>query len=172
LSEAWFDIPENQGIANRTLASAKLYGHSYILQPKRSKLAFLCEWILRWYRDSLLRLVLRACRSCYHRIRFERRVSGSLVLDEVRQSIPQVACGDSRNEMQFCTRSIQSLEQGRPYLTLADAELFLQGWFQADRWHAHLGSEACKPEQLPFSSPAGKARQSYAAPSNSATDQM
>src|SRR5258708_26246401 len=98
------------------------------------------ETILRSYLGSLLRLALRGLRSCYHRIRLERSIRGTLKFDAVRQSIPKVPCSGSRNEMQFCTRSIQSLEQVRPYMSLADAELFLQGWFQAARWHAQMGS--------------------------------
>src|SRR6266446_2499233 len=110
------------------------------LSQKRPMFSSLAEKILRSYRGSLLRLALRGVRSCYHRIRLERSIRGTLKFDAVRRSIPQVPCSGSRNEMQFCTRSIQSLEQVRPYMSLADAELFLQGWFQAARWYAQMGS--------------------------------
>jgi hypothetical protein len=136
------------------------------LSQKRSMLISLGGWILGLYRGSLLRLALRGLCSCYHRIAFERSLRGTLRFDAVRQSIPQVPCSGSRNEMQFCTRSIQSLEQARPYMTLADGELFLQGWFQAARWYAHLDNQSGKAQQEPFSLPALKARQSYAAPSD------
>lgn len=144
---------------------------SCTLSQKLSTLAFLGQWTLRWYRGSLLRLVLCGLRSLFYRIRFERSLCGTLRFDAVRQSIPQVLCSGSRNEMQFCTRSIQSLERVRPYMTLGDAELFLQGWFQATRWYAHLDSESRKVQQESSVSLMGKARQSYAAPSNSAIDQ-
>lgn len=119
----------------------------YTLRQRRSMFSSLAEWILRSYRGSLLRLVLRGLRSCYHRIRFERSIRGTLRFDAVRQSIPQVPFSGSQNEMQFCTRSIQSLELVRPYMTLADGELFLQGWFQAVRWYAHLDSQSGKSGQ-------------------------
>jgi len=117
------------------------------LSQKRSILSSLGEWIARCYRGSLLRLALRGLCSYYHRIRFERSIRGTLRFDAVRQSVSQVPCSDSRNEMQFCSRSIQHLEQARPYMSLADGELFLQGWFQAARWYAHLDSESRKAEQ-------------------------
>lgn len=121
--------------------------HVRILSRQRSTLLLLRERLVRSYRGSLLRLVLRGVCSCYQRIRFERSIRGTLRDDAVRRSVPLLPCSDSRNEMQFCTRSIQSLEQARPYMTLADAELFLQGWFQAARWYAHLDSESRKAEQ-------------------------
>jgi hypothetical protein len=118
-----------------------------ILPVKRSTSSTLVERLHRSYRGSLLRLVLRGLCSCYHRMRFERSLRGTLRDDAVRRSVPLVPCSDSRNEMQFCTRSIQSLERVRPYMTLADGELFLQGWFQAARWYAHLDSESRKAQQ-------------------------
>src|SRR5450631_1571664 len=120
------------------------------LSQKRSIFSSLAQWILGSYRGSLLRLALRGLSSYCHRMDFERSLRGTLRFDVVRQSIPQVPCSGSRNEMQFCTRSIQSLERVRPYMSLADAELFLQGWFQASRWYAHLGSEPRRSEQEPY----------------------
>jgi hypothetical protein len=108
------------------------------------------EWIRRSYRGSLLRLAICGLRSCYHRIHFERSLRGTLRFDGVRRSIPQVPCSDSRNEMQFCSRGIQSLELARPYMTIADAELFLQGWFQATRWHAHVDKQYRRSRQNSF----------------------
>ncbi len=118
------------------------------LRQRDSNLSPLREWIPQWYRRSLLRVVLRGLCSCYHRMAFERSLRGTLRDDAVRRSVPLVPCSDSRNEMQFCTRSIQSLEQVRPYTTLADVELFLQGWFQAARWYEHVGSESRKAQQV------------------------
>ena len=111
------------------------------LSQKRSMSVSLAQWILRSYRGSLLRLALRGLGNCYLRMALERSLRGTLRFDAVRQSVSQVPCSDSRNEMQFCSRSIQHLEQARPYMSLADGELFLQGWFQAARWYAHLDSE-------------------------------
>jgi len=127
--------------------SAKPDTRFYTLCQRPSMSSSLVEVILRSYRGSLLRLVLRGLRSSYHRIRFERSIRGTLRFDAVRQCVPQVPCSDSRNEMQFCSRSIQSLERDRPHMTLADEELFLQGWFQATRWYAHLDSQFGKSEQ-------------------------
>jgi|ERR1700733_2725714 hypothetical protein len=112
------------------------------LSQKRSIAAVLAEEILRSYRGSLLRLVLRGLRSSYHRIRFERSIGVTLRFDAARRCVPQVPCSDSRNEMQFCSRSTQSLERVRPHMTLADGELFLQGWFQAAQWHGRLDSQS------------------------------
>jgi hypothetical protein len=137
-----------------------------MLRQKRSTFSALAERILRSYRGSLLRRILRGLCSCYHRIRFEQSIHGTLRDDAVRQSVPLVPCSDSRNEMQFCSRSIQSLEQVRPYMTLADVELFLQGWFQADRWYAHLDRQSGKSGQNSSHTP--EAQQSYAAPNSSA----
>ena len=119
----------------------------YTSRQTRSMFAVLAERILRSYRGSLLRLALRGLCSYYHRIRFERSIRGTLRFDVVRRCVPRVPCSDSRNEMQFCSRSIQSLERVRPYMTLADTELFLQGWFQAARWYARLDSQSGKSEQ-------------------------
>jgi hypothetical protein len=56
---------------------------------------------------------------------------------EIRQSLPQVSFADSRNEMGFCNTSIQTLSEARPYVTLADLRLFVEGWFLAKRWYTH-----------------------------------
>ena len=132
------------------------------LSQKRPTLSSLGEWIARFYRGSLLRLVLRGLCSYHHRIRFERSIRGTLIFDGVRQSIPQVPCSGNRNEMQFCSRSIQSLERVRPYMTLADGELFLQGWFQAARWYAHLDNESHNLQQGSSVSFAGEAQSAAA----------
>ncbi len=119
-----------------------------ILPRRYPSWSFHRERTRRWYQRSVVRLAIRCLCSCYHRMAFERSSRGTLRDDAVRRSVPLVPCSDSRNEMQFCTRSIQSLEQARPYITLADAELFLQGWFQAARWYAHLDSESRKARQM------------------------
>lgn len=141
------DLQQKTGSANAFVSqSARPEIRVCTLSQKRPMLVSLAEWILRSWRGSLLRLVLRALHNCYRRMGFERSLRGTLRFDAVRRSIPQVPCSGSRNEMQFCTRSIQSLERVRPYMTLADDELFLQGWFQASRWYAHLDSESRKSE--------------------------
>src|SRR5438067_643574 len=115
--------PETEGALPSQ--SAMPYTRFCTLRQTRSMFSSLAEGILRSYRGSLLRLALRGLCSCYHRIRFERSIRGTLRFDAVRRCVPQAPCSDSRNEMQFCSRSIRSLEQVRPYMTLADAELFL-----------------------------------------------
>lgn len=95
-----------------------------------------------WFHHSLLRSVLRHMRSCYHSILLSRRLRNAVDFESVRRSLPEVSCSNSRNEMQFCTASIKSLIQARPYLTLADVELFLQGWFLSEKWFRHMSSES------------------------------
>ena len=117
------------------------------IHGKRPTASILLQPMLRWYRLSVLRLGLLQLLSCYHRIGPLQRISGTLRFDEVRRSLPQVSCSDSRNEMQFCTASIQSLKEAYPYLTLADVQLFCQGFFLAEKWYAHMGTKCRKSEQ-------------------------
>jgi len=98
----------------------------------------LFEIVASWYHYSLPRLILLESRSLYHRISFLRCKRLVLNFAEVRRSLPQVSCSDSRNESQFCTASIQRLSAERPYLTLADYRLFVEGFFLAEKWYAHL----------------------------------
>lgn len=109
---------------------------------KFSSLAVLLASLRLWFHFSLLRSVLCQLRSCYYCILMTRRLCCALNFEKVRQSLPRVPCSDSHNEMQFCTASIQSLQAVRPYLTIADVELFLQGWFLSEQWFRHMGSES------------------------------
>jgi hypothetical protein len=121
----WRNVPVHSGSRPRSISS------------------LLLGVVRRWYHHSLLRSVLLELRSSLHRIQLLRRFRGCLNLQMVRQSIPQVPCSGSRNEMQFCTAGIQSLQEARPYLTIADVELFCQGWFLAEKWFHHsMGSES------------------------------
>ena len=131
----------------------------------------LSESVQGWYHYSLLRLILRESRSAYYRILSSRCRRTALNFAEVRQATPQVPCSDSRNEMQFCTASIQKLSAERPYLTIADCRLFVEGFFLAAKWYAHLGT-LHRNEQRDSYLHAPEAQQVYAAPSSSATDQM
>ncbi len=100
----------------------------------------------RWHYESVLRLVLREVRSMGYRIWLSRCTPTVLNFAEVRQSLPLVSCSDSRNEMQFCSASIQMLSVERPYLTLADMRLVLAGFFLAEKWFLHMGMR-CQSEQ-------------------------
>lgn len=142
---------------------------SRITPAKRPKAAILGQRIFRWYRRSVLRRSLREICSCYHRFLLTQRISGTLRFDEVRRSLPQVSCSDSRNGMQFCTASIRSLEEARPWLSMSDVELFCQGWLLAERWYDHLDMQRRKSEQSSKSTSHDGAM--LAADSNSATDQ-
>lgn len=94
-----------------------------------------------WYHTSLLRLILRQSRSAAHHIWLSRCRPTVLNYAEIRQSLPQVPCSGNRNEMQFCSTSIQKLCAERPYLTFADCRLFVEGFFLAGQWYAHLGRQ-------------------------------
>ena len=123
-----------------------------------------------WYHSSLLRLALRESRSAYYRISSSRYRRTVLNYAEVRRSLPQVSCSDSRNEMQFCSASIRRLSEDRPYLTLADMRLVVEGFFLAAKWYAHLGT-LCHSEQQDSSLHTPDAQQIYTASSSSAIDQ-
>jgi hypothetical protein len=118
-------------------------GHSRTRGRLASILASLYESFLWWCHDRGLRLALFQIRSCYQCIRLAWRkrlhVDG-IWFEELRESLPQVPFENSRNESQAYTLSIQALEKDRPWLTIADHELFAQGWYQATKWCAHSAS--------------------------------
>jgi hypothetical protein len=92
--------------------------------------------VLRWCQDRGVLLILREIRSCYRCIQLRRRTGRVLSFEAVRQSVPPLRkCDDSANRIDRHSyiAGIQALERERPWLTLSDVELFLQGWFQADR---------------------------------------
>ena len=98
-----------------------------------------------------VRLIAREIGSCYQRIRLSRKNkwdTSGLLFEQVRRSIP--LCEDSSHSMesQSYIRHIRMLMQERPYLTLADVELFVQGWAQAEKCLCRTNhTEACKKTQ-------------------------
>lgn len=97
--------------------------------------------VLQWFHFSLLRQVLLESHSMLYRISLSPRKRTVLNYAEVGQSLPQVSCSDSRNEMQFCSASIQKLSVERPYLSIADLRLFAAGFLQAQKWFLHMSTE-------------------------------
>ena len=69
-------------------------------------------------------------------------------MDEVRESLPQLAFPRSCSETLAYNLSIQALENDR-YLTPVDYELFAQAWFQSARWYAHSQNIECD-KRLPI----------------------
>ncbi len=146
-------IPPN-GIFRKVLAAS--------VAPLHGKLQ-------QWWHYSLLRLVLRESRSGYYRILSSRSRRTVLNFAEVRRSLPRVDCSDSRNELQFCSASIEKLSDDRPYLTLEDCRIFAEGFFLAEKWYAHMGM-LCRDKRSD-SLGALDEQQVYAASSSSAIDQ-
>src|SRR5207253_8359269 len=89
----------------------------------------------------LLRQVLLETRSLVQRISWSRYKRTALNFAEVRRSLLQVSCSGSRNELQYCIAGIQKLSEERPYLTLSDYRLFVEGFFLAEKWFHHIGME-------------------------------
>jgi hypothetical protein len=105
--------------------------------------------VLRSFHFSILRQVLLETRSLIHRISWSRCRRTALDFAEVRQSLPQVSCSRSRNETQYCTASIEKLSEERPYLTLSDYRLLVEGFFLAEKWFLHTGMEHRKTQYAP-----------------------
>lgn len=97
-----------------------------------------------WCHQVGLQLVLYESRSCLHRIRQVWKNRTVLPFETVAGSLPTLDGSDSRIERQPYIVGIQALERERPWLSLGDCELFLQGWFQAVTHMRSKGSEACK----------------------------
>lgn len=99
--------------------------------------------------------VLREIRGCYRRICFLLETgldTSPLRFEAVRSSVPIADFDACPTETHGCIRGIQTLEKARPYLTLADAELFAQGWFQAIEYSSRiLGRRAGKAQSAPRS---------------------
>ena len=92
--------------------------------------------VLSWFHAVGVRPVLLEICSCYHRILLRRKIGSSLSPEAVRQSLPSPATGcDSASQIgrHSCIEGIQALQKERPWLPLPDIELFLQGWFGAER---------------------------------------
>ena len=103
--------------------------------------------VRQWFHFSLLRQVLVETRSLAHRISLRRDGRTVLNYAEVSQSLPQVPCSHSRNAMQFCSAGIKELSRDRPYLTLGDLRLFVQGFFLAEKWYVHRDTECRNVQQ-------------------------
>jgi hypothetical protein len=125
--------------------------------------------VLDWYHFSLLRQVLREIRNMLHRISLPRCRRTVLDFADVDRSLPDVLLDDSENQMQFCTACIQKLSEERPYLTLEDMRLVVEGFLLAERWFLRMSRE-CRTEQRDSCFHTPEARQFYAAPSSSAID--
>jgi hypothetical protein len=92
--------------------------------------------LLSWFHAVGVRPVLLEICSCYHRILLRRRIGSRLAFEAVRRSIPLLSAIDdsaSQTGRHSYIQGIQALEKERPWLTLLDAELYLQGWFQAEK---------------------------------------
>jgi hypothetical protein len=94
------------------------------------------ESVLRGCHALGLLLVLREIRSCYHPILLQWKSRQTLALQSVLASVPDLwrfaDCGDPIDRHSYIL-GIQALEKERPWLTLGDFELYLQGWFQAEK---------------------------------------
>jgi hypothetical protein len=119
-----------------------------------------------------LQLVLSEGMSCWGRIRLRWQTRRDpLLWREVKARVPQICLGDSenQNESGVCSAGTQTLIDQRPWMSLGDIELFLQGWFQAQRCLYRI-DDIAHQKAVSFAS-GSQARQSYAAPSSSAIDQ-
>src|ERR1035438_3886770 len=111
-------------------------GRVHIRFHQVSTWASLRGTVLSWFPAVGVRPVLLEICSCYHRILLRRKIGSSLSPETVRQSLPSPATGcDSASQIgrHSCIQGIQALSKERPWLTLPDIELFLQGWFGAER---------------------------------------
>jgi len=96
-------------------------------------LSFLRRTLRQWCRGRGLQLVWSELCSCYRRIRLSRKNKWGLAGLPLREFADQAPAGSSRDRMELCTESIQTLWLSRRYLTLADVEIFLQGWLAAEK---------------------------------------
>jgi hypothetical protein len=118
-------------LPNRTVEAHCTSRKSTLTSRMHEGLPYACR---RWFHFSLLRQVLLEIRSSIYRILSSRCKRTVLGFAEVRQSWQRVSCGDSRNQEQFCTLGIETLCAERPYLTLEDCRLFVEGFFLAEKW--------------------------------------
>jgi hypothetical protein len=107
--------------------------------------------VLSWSHAVGVRPVLLEIRNCYHRIQLRRKIGHKLLFEEVRNSLPLlVSGGDSASRIgrHSYIEGIQALQKERPWITLLDAELYLQGWFQAEWCLSHSEDiPACTPDK-------------------------
>jgi hypothetical protein len=128
-----------------------LNGRRRSAHPRPSMFFSLRVSVLQWCHVVGLRLVLLELRNLCFRIRQGRpyRTMG-LVFEEVRLRVPPLCDCDSPRESNSYIAGIRTIRAARPWLTLVDYELFLQGWFQAERCLARtLGTaQHTKPQTL------------------------
>jgi hypothetical protein len=114
---------------------------------------------LSWSQHLGLRLVLSEIYSCYRRILLGRKSkwdTSGLNLAEVLASCPKVTFPRSCSGNLAYSMCMRALEKERPYLTLADSELFAQAWFQAARFfRGNADTLSCAGQQFPFATSQG-----------------
>jgi hypothetical protein len=90
--------------------------------------------VLWWFRVVGLRLLQLELRSLRFRIQqqWKRRLD-ALYFEAVRETVPPLCACESPIESNSYIAGIRTLRVVRPWLTLYDYELFLQGWFQAEK---------------------------------------
>ena len=104
-----------------------------------SILSSLHSTALRWFPVRELRLVLSEIRNCYHRIVWQSETRHILRFDLVEEGLPVLQLREhaSPTEKPSYIEGIQALERERPWLTLVDFELYVQGWLQAEKCLRH-----------------------------------
>jgi hypothetical protein len=120
----------------RSIVAELSHGRARKIYHPWSKFFVLRRFALAWYQRSVWRAVLLEIRGTHHRIRRLLRTKlhrTGLCFEPVYRSVPRLADYDSCTERQPYILGIQALAKDRPWMTLSDAELFLQGWFQAER---------------------------------------
>jgi hypothetical protein len=111
-----------------------------------------------WLRRYLgLRSVLCEIYSCRQRILLGKKNewdTSGLDLAQVLASCPKVIFPRNCSGNLAYSMCIRALEKERPYLTLADSELFAQAWFQADRFfRGSSDTLSCVTQQIPLLTP-------------------
>lgn len=108
-------------------------GRRYSAHRRHSIFSALRASVLWWCHTVGLRLVLLELRSLRIRILLQRQNGiGVLDFEAVRRSVPPICACDSPTENNTYIAGIRTLKADRPWMTLGDCELFLQGWFQAE----------------------------------------
>jgi hypothetical protein len=72
--------------------------------------------------------------------------TGIVWFEQLRESPALLPAPDSRTERRPYILGIQTLEKVRPSVRVAELELFLSGWFLADRWYARMLDSRCDKE--------------------------
>lgn len=117
----------------------------------RSRWGTLVQSLAHWSHAAGLQIVVTEGMSCLGRIRLRwRTMRSSYRFQEVKKSLPCVNYGDcdNQNENCACSLGIEALIAQRPWMSLGDTELYLQGWFQALRWRACSGNIERRTENL------------------------